>query len=276
MKRLREELTRTFASHALAVVAENERLESRVMHLSGASRDYLERVVERLRWVMSTQEEAIARAGAAVAKALGRGGFWYVFGTGHSHMLAEELFYRAGGLSAVAPILESSLMLHESAVRSSELERLPGYGRIILANRGVTPKDVLLIASNSGRNAVPVEMARCAKEQHIFTIGVTSLEHSRRVSSRDASGQRLFEVVDVVIDNGAPCGDALIEVEGHAGRVGPVSTITGVAIVNAIAIRALEELIAAGKDAPTFVSANLEGTDNEALLQKLRGRVRHL
>lgn len=246
------------------------------MHLSGASRDYLERVVERLRWVMSTQEEAIARAGAAVAKALGRGGFWYVFGTGHSHMLAEELFYRAGGLSAVAPILESSLMLHESAVRSSELERLPGYGRIILANRGVTPKDVLLIASNSGRNAVPVEMARCAKEQHIFTIGVTSLEHSRRVSSRDASGQRLFEVVDVVIDNGAPCGDALIEVEGHAGRVGPVSTITGVAIVNAIAIRALEELIAAGKDAPTFVSANLEGTDNEALLQKLRGRVRHL
>lgn len=250
--------------------------ESTVRHLSEGSREYLERVVERLRWVMTTQEEAIARAGAAVAKALQHGGLWYVFGTGHSHMLAEELFYRAGGLAAVAPVLESALMLHESAVQSSQLERLPGYAKIILTDRGVTPRDVLLIASNSGRNALPVELARCAKEQHIFTIGVTSLEHSRRVSSRDPSGQRLFEVVDVVIDNGAPYGDALVEVEGHAGPMGPVSTITGAAIVNAIAIHAVEEMIAAGKDVPTFVSANVEESDNRALIQTLRGRVRHL
>lgn len=245
------------------------------------TQQYLQLAVERLRWVGRTQQEQIAKAGTAVAEAIADGGLWYLFGSGHSHMLAEEAFYRAGGLVAVVPMLESGLMLHESALQSSYLERVPGYAQVIMDNRGLTQRDVLLVASNSGRNALPVEMARLARERGITTIAVTSLAHSSQATSRDPSGMRLFEVAEIVIDNGAPYGDALVEVDG-AG-MGPLSTITGAAIVNAIAIEAASQLRAEGKEVSTWVSANVESghsaTDYEQRgipQPHIRGRYRHL
>lgn len=239
--------------------------------------EYLNQAVQHLQWLLDNQSTQIAGAGAAVAKAVSNGGLWYVFGTGHSHMLAEEVFYRAGGMVPVAPILNSGLMLHESALQSTALERLAGLARVILDNTAVSPADVLLIASNSGRNAVPVEMARLAKERGIYTIALTSLTHSGQVSSRDASGLRLFEVADLVIDNGAPFGDALIRVAGHDERMGPISTVVGAAVMNAIAIEAVACLHAQGVAVPTLVSANSDqGSAGLGALEQLRGKLRHL
>ena len=174
-------------------------------------------------------------------------------------------------------------MLHESALQSSYLERLPGYARTLMDHRGITSQDVLMIASNSGRNALPVEMARVAQERKITTIGITSLAHSTQVVSRDPSGKRLFEVVDILIDNGAPYGDALVDVDDAGCRMGPLSTITGAAIVNAIAIEAAARLRSQQKKVATWISANVEtGHGKEADQDRgipeprTRGRYRHL
>ncbi|NLN28713.1 MAG: SIS domain-containing protein [Firmicutes bacterium] len=227
----------------------------------GAGKQYLEAALDRLEWVLRAQHEQIAAAGAAVAKAIAAGGWWFLFGTGHSHMLAEEAFYRAGGLKRVVPILDGSLMLHESAVQSTQIERLSGLAEILFQERGITERDVLLIASNSGRNAVTVEMAETAKAHGVFTIAVTSLAHSRKASSRAPSGRRLFEVADLVIDNGAPYGDAVIAVSERIGSMGPVSTITGAAIVNAIAVEAAGRLDAEGLPVDVWISANVDRTE---------------
>lgn len=248
----------------------------------GAAEHYLQVAMDRLQWVLETQHEQIVAAGAAVARALKEDGWWYLFGSGHSHMLAEEAFYRAGGLKRVVPILDSSLMLHESAVQSTQLERLSGLAEILFAERGITARDVLLIASNSGRNAVPVEMAELANAHGVFTIAITSLEHSQKSSSRAPSGRRLFEVADLVIDNGAPYGDAVISISEQVGSMGPVSTITGAAIINAIAIEAASQLDAEGVIADTWVSANVEPVQPDGASgppwtpDQLRVRCRHI
>ena len=179
----------------------------------------------------------------------------------------------------MVPILESSLMLHESALQSSYLERLPGFAEVILGHRGISSRDVLTIVSNSGRNALPVEMARLARARGITTIGITSLTHSGQVGSRDPSGKRLFEVVDIVIDNGAPYGDALIDIDGGGQRMGPLSTITGATIINAIAIDAAARLRGQQRPVATWVSANVDdGTDEDQGIvePRMRGRYRHM
>lgn len=248
----------------------------------GAGERYLQAALGRLEWVLDSQRQQMVAAGAAVARAIKQGGWWYLFGSGHSHMLAEEAFYRAGGLKRVVPILDGSLMLHESAMQSTQLERLSGLAEILFAERGITERDVLLIASNSGRNAVPVEMAEVAKANGVFTIAVTSLEHSSQSGSRAPSGKRLFEVADLVIDNGAPYGDALISVSEGVGKMGPVSTVTGAAIVNAIAVEAANQLDAEGLAVDTWVSANVEpaeqaGDGRQPLTpDQLRVRCRHI
>ena len=104
----------------------------------------LQKILER---VITEQGNNIEEASNAVAETLMNGGRIHAFGTGHSHMLAEEIFYRAGGLVNVNPILESSLMLHESAAKSTELERLEGYGEILFAHHSITDKDILFLFS---------------------------------------------------------------------------------------------------------------------------------
>ena len=120
---------------------------------------YLENAIELLKKVKDSQRDNIIRAAEMTADSVENGGMLFVFGTGHSHMLAEELFYRAGGLVDVYPILEESLMLHNGAAKSSDIERLEGYAAIILKHTPLKRGDTIIIASNSGRNALTVEMA---------------------------------------------------------------------------------------------------------------------
>ncbi|WJH35504.1 sugar isomerase domain-containing protein [Paenibacillus sp. CC-CFT747] len=126
---------------------------------------YYRAVTQVLETIQTTQQEAMEKAAAACAKAIASKRAIYLFGTGHSHMLAEEPYYRAGGLVPVIPILETGLMLHEGAVKSTKLERLTGYAAILLEQAGVGDGDVLFIISNSGINALPVEMAEEASRR---------------------------------------------------------------------------------------------------------------
>ena len=235
---------------------------------------YFNEIHRLLNKVADTQKDAIDKATLAVADTLQQGGTVYAFGTGHSHMLAEELFYRAGGLVKVHPILDAPLMLHVGASRSSRMERLSGYALSLLDN-GITPgeKDVFFIFSNSGRNAVPVEMAMEIKKRGATVICITNLAHSGHSASRHSSGKRLFEISDIVIDNCGCIGDAAITIGENV--CGPTSTVIGAAILQSIACGAVEELQNRHTVPEVFSSSNVDGGDavNQVFLAKYRKEI---
>ena len=217
---------------------------------------YLARALRIVRQVADTQAEAIAAAGGAVADALRADRRLWTFGTGHSHLLAEELYSRAGGLDDVRAVLEPSLMLHEGPAKSSALERLPGLAATLLSVYDVADGDVVVVASNSGRNAVPVEFAEGCRERAATVVAVTSVAHSRSVASRAPSGRRLYEVADIVVDNCGVPGDAVLDVPGAPEAVGATSTVAGALIVQAIVCVAVDRLAASGYAPPVLRSFN--------------------
>lgn len=244
--------------------------------LPGARR-YMERVQELLQTVAATQGEAIAAAAAAITASLRRDGRLYLFGTGHSHMLAEEGHYRAGGLAAVVPVLAGSLMLHESAIASTGFERTGGLAPLILARYGLSERDVIIIFSNSGVNAVPVEAALAAKTGGATVIAVVALDYARTVPA-GPSGRKLADIADIVIDNHGVPGDALVEVRDSGLRTGPGSTITGAFILNAILTEVAWRLAEEGGQPPIYISANMPGAaeHNRDLVERYRPRNPHL
>lgn len=239
------------------------------------AQEYLEKVVALLQDVARTQLELIRQAGELVAAAIARGGIFHIFGVGHSHMLAEEAFFRAGGLAAVNAILEPSLMLHEGVLKSTRLEKLSGYAEILLDHYGVDERDILLVVSNSGVNTVPLEMALVAKMRKILTIGITSVNYSKALKGQ---GKALYEIVDLVIDNRGEPGDALLELPGLLQRVGPSSTVVGAALVNAIVVEAIRALLVRGIEPPVYLSSHLPGAaeHNLKLARRYSGRIRAL
>lgn len=244
--------------------------------MAGAGARYLAGVQTLLARVADDQRESVGDAAALVADALAGGGLLHTFGTGHSHLLAEEIFYRAGGLAAVNPILVDPLMLHAGAARSTALERVPGLAAALLDAEPVRAGDALLVASNSGGNAVAVELAQAARERGVRTIGLTSLRHATDAGARAGGGVRLHEVVDVVLDNGGAPGDASVPVGDDV--VAPTSTVVGAALLEAMVAETVELLLARGLTPEVFRSSNLAGGDehNAALVARYVGRVRAL
>jgi uncharacterized phosphosugar-binding protein len=150
---------------------------------------------------------------------------------------------------------------------------MPGLAAALLTDHPMEPGDVLVIASNSGGNAVTVELARLAHAAGVRTIAVTSLQHATSAEARDRGATRLHQIVDVAIDNGGTVGDAAVEIDGLANRVAPTSTVVGAAIVNAVVAEAIERLVARGLAPPVYRSSNVAGGDaaNERLLESGAG-----
>lgn len=200
-------------------------------------------------------------AAELVANAIEHGHDVHVFGTGHSHLLAEELYYRAGGLVRVRPILFEGLMLHASAPLSTRLERLPGLAEALLTDHPVAAGDVLIIASNSGGNAVTSEMAQLARRAGAHLIAVTSLGHATSPAARPSDRPRLHELADVVVDNGGRVGDAAVDIEGLDVAVAPTSTVVGAAILEAVVAEAVGRLVDRGVIPDVYVSSNTAAGD---------------
>lgn len=219
---------------------------------------YFELTVETIHRAVASQRDAVVRAGELVADALSQGGRLWAFGTGHSHMIAEELWSRAGGLDSVIPVFDAGLDMYDGPWRSMVQERLPGLAETLIGDRDLGDKDVMIIASNSGRNTVPVEMAELAHERGATVIALTSLTHSSAVASRAPSGKRLFELADLVIDNCGVVGDAIVPIGTSGAMSGATSTVVGALLAQAIVVQAATLVVERGEPAPLLLSSNVD------------------
>lgn len=225
--------------------------------------------------IEATQGAAISEAARLISDSLLAGGVWHLFGTGHSHIISEEVYYRAGGLAPVNAILFPALMQHEGPATSTKLERLTGLAQLLLDKEDIRSGEVLTIISNSGKNAVPVEMALLARKRGIKTIALTSLAQSKAATLGAGQTQKLFDVCDVVIDNCGSPGDAAVAVPDSELATGPTSTLANVAIIQQIVVEVCQAFHASGREAPLFKSANLPGGDawNAGLIETYGKRV---
>lgn len=228
--------------------------------------DALQRLLDR---IAAEQIGPIAGAADIVAETIGAGGVLQIFGSGHSHMIAEEAFYRAGGLVPVNPILDERLIFLEGALESTEAERRSGYAENMLKQEHIGPNDAALIISNSGRNAVPIEVALQMRARKLKVIAITNLQQSRESISRHASGLRLFEIADLVIDNCTPHGDALLQISGSPYKLGASSSVAGIAIVNCIMVESAIRLQKQGLPVPVLLSSNVDGNSDQTLAAAL-------
>jgi uncharacterized phosphosugar-binding protein len=223
-------------------------------------RTYFRRLYDIIERMMGSQGGNIETAASWMADTLIDGGVVHLFGSGHSHMVAEEVFHRAGSMLPLNPMLDANLTMF-SDVNATILERTSGYGKVIVNSHDIRPGEAVFVISNSGVNAVPIEVAIEAKAKGARTIGITSVWHYRDAPSRVDSGQRLCDVVDLVIDTHVPAGDALIEIDGLDTPVGGVSSAVGIAIINAIVVEAASIMIQRGVTPPVIPSMNLPGGD---------------
>jgi uncharacterized phosphosugar-binding protein len=236
---------------------------------------YFSKLKEILSLIEKDENENLKKAAKKVAKCIQKDGIVHVFGCGHSHMLGEELFYRAGGLVPINPILIEDLMLHKGAVRSSQLEKENDFAEQFMKNVKIQPQDVVIVASTSGRNPVPIDVAEIAKNKGAFVISVTSYVYTKTVKSRHKNGKYLYHTADLSIDNHIKVGDALMEHESIGVNFGSGSTVVGTAIVNGIMVEAIRIMIENNFEPPIFKSGNADGAEehNRDLINKYKGRI---
>lgn len=245
--------------------------------MTGAYEQYLLGVGELLEALRVDEGETLEAAAAAIADCIAGGGVVHVFGSGHSHMMAEEVFHRAGGLMAVNAMLDPNLTAF-GTLQAGLVERTEGYAAVVLASFDVRPGEVVVVVSNSGINPVPIELAMEAKALGARVIAVTSAAAYRETSSRHSSGKKLTDVADIVVDGHVPRGDATVAIDGVEAMVGAVSTVLGAAVMNAIMVETTALLQQNGYSPPVIVSMNIPGGDdhNLELEERYRSRLKLL
>ncbi len=214
--------------------------------------EYLDKACQILQQMKETQTEVIRKAATLVGDTIMDGGLVYTFGSGHSQLLSQEVHSRAGGLYPVMQIADPLW---------GRAERLEGLAEYLLRGKPLKAGEVIFVISNSGRNPEPIEVAMQAKEMGLHVIAVTSMAHSQSVDSRHSCGKKLYELAEVVLDTGAPPGDAAMSFEGLAVKAGALSTVLGAAIMNAVMVEAIQYMADKGFEPPVLMSANLDGSD---------------
>ena len=236
--------------------------------------DYHQASIALFQQIVDTNKKTIPKAVEWMAKTIIEDRIIHTFGTGHSHMIGLELFIRAGGLANVNSFLDSIVMTSEGARRSAEIERISGVSNVLWDQHQIEKEDLFIVISNSGRNAMPIEMAERAKANGNKVIAITSVEQSKKYPVRIKGQKKLYEIADWVIDNCVPPGDGMLKIGGEL--TGAASTIAGCFIVNLIATEAMKRASDQGVKLPVYYSQNIDGFDNEALYDRYQDRIKHL
>ena len=231
--------------------------------------EYLEKIVDNLTCIECKQAENLNKAAIAVAEVIKNDGLIYVFGCGHSHIPGLDSFYRAGGLANVSPMLDTDLMLHNGAAKSSRMEKMSGIAPEIFRRYVPTERDMIFVFSASGKNKVPIEMADAARCAGVKCVGISSMNYAEK-------GGKLHEHVDIAIDCQIPYGDACIDV--GSAKMGGLSTYAACFILNTCLINGAKLALEQGTVPPVYLSGNIEGgREHNIVLENLYlGRVKHL
>ncbi len=237
-------------------------------------RTYFRRLYDIIERVVDSQGQQIETAAGWMADSLIDDGVVHLFGSGHSHMVAEEAFHRAGSLLPLNPMLDANLTLF-GLVNATLLERTAGYGQVVVGSHDIRAGEVVIVASNSGVNPVPVEVALECGAKGARTVGITSAAHYKDAPARSTDGRHLSEVVDLTIDTFVPVGDALISIDGVDAPVGGVSSAVGIAIVNALVVEVAGIMVRRGVEPPVIPSMNVPGGDERmaALVERYGSRL---
>jgi len=241
---------------------------------------YINLLIGLLEKIRDEETEIFEQAGKTIADAIIDGKRVFGFGCTHSSLHIQDVVYRAGGMLIINPIFGPGIASLDvrPATMTSEIERLPGYAKVVLDNQPIQKGDILILISVSGRNAVPIEMAQLAHERGIKVIGVTSRTYANSVESRHPSGKKMHDFADIVIDNFAPKGDALLEAEGFPVKFSPASGVTSVAVMHTLVTATIEELLKRGVTPPVAVAANVDGGQehNQKVWQEYGNRIFYL
>ena len=238
------------------------------------SKDYYSKINLILKKISKEEDKKIIKCAKLIKASYKKGGQLFIFGTGHSKLLAEESFHRAGGYAAACPVRSDEINFSKGTDKATELERTENVAKRALEKYKLTSKDVLMIVSNSGVNHAPVEAAMLAKKKKIKTIALTSYKFSKQAPLSKLK-KRLYEICDIYIDNKIPPGDAVVEI--NKMMVGPASTITGSFILNSILVE-LANLLKNEKIFPFYISVNMPGAkeNNNKLVKKYKKLNIHL
>ena len=246
--------------------------------------DFYTKITNLLEKFKNKEEDNLKKAAKLMAESIKNDELIHVFGTGgHSYMAAEEMFYRAGGLVPINPIFDGGVTVANGAVRSTKIERTPGYAKAILDPLKLEEDGKIIIISNVyGINSVTIESALEAKKRGMTVIAITSVEHSKNLPedapSRHFSKKNLYEIADIVLDVPVPIGDAIVDIEGLDVKVAPCSTILVSFCLNALVAETIHELIKMGIDPPVWKSANSPGGDEyiKKYIDRYRKRIKYL
>src|SRR5437660_10848364 len=217
-----------------------------------AAERYYREVLARLQNLLDGQRDALDRAAALCTEAIAADGLVHLFGCGHSRMMCEEMTPRQGCFVGWHTIVELGLTYHNLIVgpnglrQSLHLEKTPGYAEQILRNFAFGPRDVMIVISTSGIREVIIEMAEGAKQRGLAVIALVSRAHCEQARPAHPSGKKLIDVADVVLDNGAPVGDSLLEIAGCKNKTGPLSTVGGALVMNMLRCEVAQRLMDRG------------------------------
>lgn len=237
---------------------------------------YRQALNDTLDRAFSLNEAALQEGAQLLAQANLEGHNIFAFGCSHAMLPMLELYYRTGGMATINPVRAPGLCLDiDPATMTSQMERIPGYGKVIVDALPLGKDDVLLVHSVSGRNTVPIDVALRAKEKGAKIIVLTSMATTCAVSSRHPDGLKLCDTADILLDNAGCVGDAAITIPGVPEKVAPTSTSVAAALLNAMMAQAVELIVAAGGIPPVFVSANLDGGDehNQQMMAKYQDHI---
>src|SRR5688572_8663524 len=218
------------------------------------------------------QQGQIKKAATWFAASILAGRVVHVFGAGHSRIMVEEMWPRYGSFPGFNPIVELSLTFHNLVVgpngqrQAMFLENVSGLAERILRNFEMSPKDSALVASSSGCNAVPIEMAEGFRKRGVKVVVIVSKRHSEASASRHPAGKKLQDFADLVLDTGAPVGDAMIQLPKLDTPVSPGSTIGGCLLINAIKAETASRLVQAGATPKVLTASNVIDQERSAAL----------